>query len=229
MSSVIIACETIQDEVMKAIFETGTKFPVIWIESGLHNYPEILRDKLQDQINKIANVDEIYLAFGYCGNSLLGVHSEKAKLIIPKVDDCISLLLGSCKIREDLAQEAGTYFLTRGWIEHENNIIKEYNRCIEKYGKEKATKVIKMMLEHYKCLVLIDTGAYLTKDYLHYSHSFASSFGLEHKIVHGSISFLKRLFTGPWDENFIILQPGEVINIEYFRNVVDPESKLSQL
>jgi len=228
MKSIIIACETIQDEVMMAIDKTGIKYPVVWIESGLHNYPEVLRDKLQDQINKITNVDKIYLAFGYCGNALLGVYSKEAKLIVPKVDDCISLLLGSCRIRQELAKEAGTYFLTRGWIEHENNIIKEYIRCIEKYGKERADKVIKMMLEHYKYLTLIDTGAYSTIDYLDCSQSFAKNFGLEHRVVSGSINFLKKLFTGPWDQDFIIVKPKETITIESFRNIVEPGAKLSQ-
>ncbi|MEW6624846.1 MAG: DUF1638 domain-containing protein [Bacillota bacterium] len=229
MSSIIVACQTIEDEVTMALSETNVKYPVVWIESGLHNYPDTLRDKLQERINKISNVENIILAFGYCGNSLLGVKSETAKLIIPKVDDCISLLLGSCQARQDLNQGVGTYFLTRGWIEHENNIIKEYERCVDKYGEDKANRVFKMMLEHYKCLVLIDTGAYCVNDYIDHCHCFAKLFHLDHKIINGSIYYLKRLFTGPWNDDFIILQPGEPVSLDYFRNIVSSDMQFSQL
>jgi len=39
MGAVIIACNTIKDEVNKVIEEERIDYPVIWIESGLHKFP----------------------------------------------------------------------------------------------------------------------------------------------------------------------------------------------
>lgn len=217
MRTVIVACQTICDEVNMAIAETGVEHPVLWVESGLHNFPDTLRTKLQEQINRISNVETIVLAYGYCGNSLLGLYSHHATLVIPRVDDCISLLLGSYQRRESLSQEMGTYFLTRGWLENENNVIKEYERCRERYGEEQAERVMKMMMEHYRRLVLIDTGAYSIAPCLEKSCAFSQRIGLHHQVINGSLRFLKKLLIGPWDDEFVVLKPGEVMSMDYFR------------
>lgn len=228
MSTVIIACQTISDEVNMAIAETGVKYPVIWVESGLHNYPESLREKLQDLVSRITNVENIILCYGYCGNSLLGLRSSVARLIVPRVDDCISLLLGSYEKREALSREMVSYFLTRGWIVNENNIIKEFERCVERYGRKRAERVLKIMLEHYRRLVLIDTGAYPLDDAcLAKSYEIANLMGLKHQVVRGSIGLLKQLLTGPWDDNFVVLEPGEELSLDYFR--LDIKDSLSSL
>lgn len=224
MGAIIVACQTIADEINQALVETGVDYPVIWVESGLHNFPETLRSKLQEQISKISHVEQIILAYGYCGNALLGLHAESASLVIPRVDDCISLLLGSYQARENLSREMGTYFLTRGWIENENNILKEYERCVEKYGEARAQRVIKILMEHYRRLVLIDTGAYNLGHCLEKSRNFAREVNLEHQVVPGSLRFLKKLFTGPWDDEFVILPPGEVLTMESFRLDVSKSS-----
>lgn len=217
MSSIIVACKTIHNEVEKAIAETGVTHPVLWIESGLHNWPDKLRAKLQEQISSIDNVEYIIMAFGYCGNSLLGVQSPNAKLVIPRVDDCISLLLGSYRKRQQLSAEMGTYFLTKGWMEYENNILKEYERCVERYGQERAERVMKIMLENYKRVVLIDTGAYNLHDCQDRSCAFACQLGLQHEVVPGSLELLKKLFAGPWDDEFLVVPIGEALTFDHFR------------
>lgn len=89
--SIVIACETLSDEVMLVANELKLPYPIIWIKSGLHTTPERLRKAIQDQINRIDNVENIILLFGICGNSLLGLQAPKARIIFPKVDDCIAL------------------------------------------------------------------------------------------------------------------------------------------
>lgn len=42
LGTVIIACQTIRDELNLAIFETRVSYPVILVESGLHNFPDSL-------------------------------------------------------------------------------------------------------------------------------------------------------------------------------------------
>ena len=230
LGTIIVACQTIRDEVNLAIKETGVNYPVLWIESGLHNFPDRLGQKIQEEIDKIDNVETILLAFGYCGNSILGINSSRAQLIIPRVDDCISLLLGSYERRKTLDKEVGTYFLTKGWLENEQNLLFEYERCVVKYGKDKALKVMKMMLNNYHRLMVIDTQAYQSKDILIKTKCFADVFGLSHEKIEGSLRLLKKLLVGPWDNEFVKIHAGEKVTLEHIiMNDTVKESDIQRL
>lgn len=217
MSTVILACQTIADELKKAIAVTKVDYPVVWVESGLHNYPDHLRKRIQEEINRIGNVSCIILAFGSCGNSLLGIKSNEARLVFPRVDDCITLLLGFPQRRKKLSKEMASYYLTKGWLDYERSILNEYEHCLQRYGWEKANKIMKVLLNHYKRLILIDTGAYnLDDQYLETTRRFAQNFNLIHQVVPGSLRLLEKLLQGPWDEEFIVLEPGQEISLDHF-------------
>ncbi|HEY3426658.1 MAG TPA: DUF1638 domain-containing protein [Negativicutes bacterium] len=214
MGTVIIACQTLQDELRMALKETGVNYPVFYIESGLHIQPDSLHRRIQEEINRIDNVELILLVFGYCGNSLMGVTSSQAKMVIAKVDDCIPLLLGSADIRKKISKEMGTYFITKGWLDYENNIVQEYERCILRYGEQRALKVMKTMLGHYKRFMLIDTGAYPVESVLGRTQDFAKKLNMQHEIATGSLRLLHKLLLGQWDDEFIILEPGQEITLK---------------
>ncbi len=229
MRTAILACHTLQNELKMAIKEAGVDFPVYYIESGLHNTPELLHQRIQGEINRIDNVDVIILVFGYCGNSLLGIKSDTATLIIPRVDDCIPLLLGSCEARKAISKEMGTYFLTKGWIDNENNMLQEYERCVQRYGQARALKVMKVMLAHYKRFMLIDTGAYPVESVVPVTQDFADKLGLRHEVAPGSLRLLHKLLQGPWDEEFFVLKPGQALTMNDICSGVEERQGGSQL
>jgi len=47
MKEMIIACETLKDELLTAMERTGSQLPIIWIDSLYHMEPGMLRKKLQ--------------------------------------------------------------------------------------------------------------------------------------------------------------------------------------
>ena len=214
MSTIIIACNTIADEFNLAIQATGVTHPVLWIDSKLHTKPEKLKEQIQAAISRISNVSTIILAFGYCGNALVGIKSETARLIFPKAEDCISLLLGSTERRRALSKETCSYYLTRGWLESENNLEGEYAYCVRKFGPERALKLMRTMLKNYQHLTLIDTGAYDITPLKPRTEELAATLGLCHKVVEGSQRFLHKLLTGPWDEEFVQVGPGQKITLD---------------
>jgi hypothetical protein len=214
--AVILACQTVREELRLAITDTGCNYPVVYIESGLHNRPESLQRRIQDQLNMIDNVDVVLLVFGYCGNGLLGVKSAAFKMVIPRVDDCIPLLLGSAEARRRISQEMGTYFVTKGWLDYEQNILWEYDRCISRYGAERALRLMKTMLGNYGRFMVIDTGAYPLDSVTPRTTAFADAMGLRHAIAPGSPRLLHKLLTGQWDEEFLVLEPGREIRLDDF-------------
>jgi hypothetical protein len=214
MSTIIVACNTIADELNLAIKATGVTHPVLWIDSKLHTKPEKLQEQIQGAISRISNVSTIILAFGYCGNALVGIKSDHARLIFPKTEDCISLLLGSAERRRALSKETCSYFLTRGWLESENNLADEYAYCVKRFGPERALKVMRAMLKNYQHLTLIDTGAYDIKLLQLKTEGLANTLGLCHKVVEGSQRLFHKLLTGPWDEEFAQVEPGQEITLD---------------
>ncbi|SHJ81037.1 Protein of unknown function [Geosporobacter subterraneus DSM 17957] len=215
MNTLMIACRTIADELNMAMEETACRYPILWIESGLHLYPDSLKKRLQEELDHISNVDQVLMAFGYCGNSLLGITPPTYKMIFPRVDDCITLLLGSCEKRKAISDEMGTYFLTHGWLQYEKNIWSEYQEAIHRYGKSRADKIYKVLLQHYKRLGVIETGAYPIEEFLEKTHVIAEDLKLCHQVIPGTLQYIKKLLTGPWDEDFITIQPSETVTFAH--------------
>ena len=49
----IIACEMLRDELELAMETTGISYPTIWMEKGLHDDPQKLRNSLQAQLDAL--------------------------------------------------------------------------------------------------------------------------------------------------------------------------------
>ncbi len=214
MRTIIIACRTITDELNLAIKETGCEYPVLWMDAGLHRDPDILKKRLQEELDRIDNVEQIILAYGYCGNALIGLKANKFRMIFPRADDCITLILGSCDKRREISREMATYFLTKGWLDSERNMWVEYQDTIKRYGKERADRINAALYRNYKRLGVVDTGAYEVNDILETTKTIANELKLQHQIIPGTIAYLKKLITGPWDDQFLIVNAGEAVTME---------------
>lgn len=218
MKRLLIACETIKDEVEMAMQKTGVELEVVWMSNLLHDSPERLKNALQEEIDKAEDrYDELLFAYGNCGNGLLGLKSEKATLIIPRYGDCIDILL--CE-KENLERiRTSTYFLTQGWLKGEKSLDKEYQHNLEKYGESRARRVMNIMFKNYKNLMLIDTGAYDLAEHLPRVNDIGELIGLEVVVDQGSISPLEKLVTGQWDDGFCIIPPGRITTHHDFEGV----------
>lgn len=214
MKTVIVSCRTLEDEVAAAIAYTHTDFPVFWIESGLHNTPKTLTSRLQETLREI-HADRVLLAMGFCGNALAGLQLGKYETVIPRVDDCISLLLGSMERRHKISSEMAAYFFTEGWLRGERNIWVEYQYSLEKYGKETAEEIMQMMYSHYDTLALLESGIHPIELLEEKTKEIAEVLHLRQKRVTATLDYLCELIRGPWPENrFLILPPGHQIRHE---------------
>lgn len=210
--TIVVACNTLRNELETAIANTQCPYPVYWIESGLHQYPARLKDRIQEEMDNFSNIYTLLLVFGYCGNSVLGLTPPSFDLVFPRVDDCITLLLGSVEARKEI-ERLGSYFLTEGWLEHENNLWKEYQYTLEKYGEDRGKRLFALMLKHYTNLVIIDTGCYDIGRFRKRAEEIASHLGLSLETVPGTTRYLEKLLTGPHDREFIRIPPGKTVTL----------------
>jgi hypothetical protein len=216
----IIACQTVGEE-LKALLPNG--FEMEMLEYGLHNVPKSLHAQLQAAIdNTSPEYGTILIGYGMCANAIVGIQSRRFRLVIPKADDCITLYLGS---REEylrqLGQAPGTFYLTKGWIECGEDPYTEYCALRGKYGQEKAYRITKRYIINYTRLALIDLGNYNSEAYRKYAKMVADHFGLTYEEISGSRKFLERFVRGEWEEDFVIVQPGEMVRYEMFYNQGD--------
>ena len=213
MDTVMICCRTIEAELKKAMEHTGVSYPCVWVESGLHNVPAHLTNRLQQELDALdGKVERILLGFGFCGNAVAGLKTGNYQLIVPRVDDCITLALGSYRRRRELMQEDSSYFLTQGWLQGERNIWVEYEYARKRYGEQRAQRIYQSMLSHYHRLLVVDTGAYELSQILPNTEMIAHELKLKHQVIQGSMNLFCRLLTGPWEtDEFLVVPPHQTI------------------
>jgi hypothetical protein len=211
----IIACQVVMEEMLPLLPE-GVDCEKM--DFGLHANPDKLKKALQEKINASENgKGTILLGYGLCSRAVAGLRSEKCSLVVPRVDDCIGIFLGSREAYFKQAKtEPGSYYLTKGWIEAGDSMFGTYNQMIERYGPEQAERLIKLMLKNYTRLVFINTGKYEVEHYREYSKQTAARFDLKFEEIKGATTFVDKMIKGPWDEEFIVAPPGHEITFEAF-------------
>jgi len=210
MNAIIIACRAIEDELNLVLKENKLNFPVIYMEAGLHKYPEKLKSVVQETIDKIDNVDYILLGYGLCGNGLTGLSSQKATLILPQHDDCVGIFLGSGeRYRANLGSEMGAFFLTQGMMRYFNPKKEFYDDVALKLGAEKAQRYSKILLKNYKRFAMVETGAYDAEALFVEIKKQAEFFNMGTHRIPGTLEVLRNFVNGKWDENFQVVPPGK--------------------
>jgi len=214
----VIACATVIEE-MQPHMPADIACEVL--DFGLHVQPDNLKQRLQAAINASSqDFDTIILGYGLCSMAAVGLQSNDCTLVIPKVDDCIALFLGSGQAYTDQAQkEPGTYYRTKGWIEVSDTLLDDYQRWVGQYGEQRAGRVIGAMLKHYTRLVYIDTGWDHQGQHRAHAKTTAYQFNLRFEVIPGSDKLIKKLLYGPWDDEIIVAPPGHTIHHQDFRPV----------
>lgn len=216
--TLVMACATVIEE-MLPMLPPGMQYQIF--DFGLHVNPEKLRHALQEAIDAVeGQYDTIILGYGLCSLALIGLKAAHCQLVAPRVDDCISIFLGShSAYREQARAEPGTYYLTKGWVEVGDTPFSEFDRMVERYGPERATRIFRIMLGNYKRLALINTGQYDMDRYREYAQHVAERFGLRYEELEGSTALVQKMVNGPWDDQFVVVQPGEEIRYAQFTRV----------
>ena len=212
----VIACATVIEEMLPHLSsEIGYEV----LDFGLHVNPDALRRTLQSAIDAASETAEtIILGYGLCSQAVVGLRANNCTLVIPRVDDCIAIFLGSGQAYRQQARMApGTYYLTKGWIEAGDSPFGEYDALVEQYGEERARRLMSYILKNYTRLALINTGQYELDRYRDYSRRTAERFGLRYEEISGSDTLVKRMLSGPWDGEFVIAHPGQTISFLDFK------------
>ena len=235
MRIALIGCMVMCREISYLVFQSRQIVRTWWLKQGLHNTPEILHIELQRLIDEIeqenqkmpsyARFDAIVLAYGLCSNSVVGLKSRSLPVVVPRCDDCISLLLGSAERYQDyFHQLPGTFWYSSGWVEHGDPPSKaryqrERSEYVEKFGEENADYLMQCSstwLTSYRhcCYITCPLGNF--PEYEEYTKQAARDFGWTYHEIPGDMQYLHALVNGPWDDQrFLVCPPGHCIVADY--------------
>ncbi|HEY5583338.1 MAG TPA: DUF1638 domain-containing protein, partial [Ruminiclostridium sp.] len=152
----IIACDVLNREISYLASQSKHFTDVTFLNQGLHNTPDKLREMVQAEVDKAngefpynyydtcPNYDYIIIGYGLCSNGIVGLSSKSIPMVIPRAHDCITFLMGSKeKYKSNFAKYPGTYWFSSGWIERGwqpselryATLVEDYT---QRYGEDNA-------------------------------------------------------------------------------------------
>lgn len=225
----VIACDVLNRELSYLSSQSSSHVDIVFLNQGLHDTPEKLKQQLQQEIDKAnagfpynyydtaPDYDYIIVGYGLCSNGTAGVVSSRIPMVIPKAHDCITLLLGSKEAYSSYFKDnPGTYWFSSGWIERGwqpsekkyEIILQSY---IDKYGEDNAEYLMEMeqhWMKDYKNAAYIHWDAINnTEQYRESTQKCAEYFGWNFLEFAGDDGLLKRLLRGEFNESEVLIVP----------------------
>ena len=195
--------------------------PVTYLDYGLHIRPEKMTPTLQDQLNALPEPSLVLIGYGLCGNGLAGLKAGPHTLVIPRADDCITILLGSYQSYvQAFREQPGTYYLTKGWLESGSDPLKEYRSYADRYGMQNADSLIDMMYGRYKRLCFVAHNQADLDEYrpraIEVAEFCAQRWNMTYEERIGSDGLIRRLLEAPrrpgtLGEDFVVVRPGGTV------------------
>jgi hypothetical protein len=203
----IFACEVMREEIQKV--STNREAEIEFLPMGLHLRPHKLGSRLQELVDGSSGCESIVLGFGLCGGAAATLRAKGIPLYIPRVHDCLPFLFGLVDGIGGLRKElVGTFVTSGGWMEGDRTLPSEYRRMRERFGDDKARKLMDAMFVGYSRILFVRTGHPREKAALAASEELAEALGLEHQVTTGSLDFIAAIINGPWDSGqFLRIAP----------------------
>ena len=228
---VVVSCQVLQD-LLTDLLPDGLAQQVTFMDYGLHRVPGKMAGTLQEVLDGLEQPSLVVLGYGLCGTGLKGLKSGPHTLLVPRVDDCIALLLGSyhAYMREFQAVP-GTYYLSKGWLESGSHPLKEYHEYVPRYGEKEAMWIMDQQYRHYERLVLVAHSEVDLKTYRPQAQEvsrFCERWAMRYEEMLGSDRYIRRLIelaeqlagngtsASVADTDFVIVPAGGEIRQESF-------------
>ena len=214
MSTVIIACSSLEEYLKIAQENEGTNYPVVLIDRSHHVEPKRMKQIIAEEEKKLpADVDTILVAMGFCGGVWDQVKTTR-RVVIPRVDDCVTLILQKGDEYSANLKEMGHMYMME--IDPDDFDMKKIMPNLEEEFKEidiEPEELYRMFFGNYTHLDIVDTGLNdcYSEEYVMKAQENADIMEVALDYTEGSIHLLEKLVGGRWDEQFLIAEPGHLM------------------
>lgn len=237
-----IACDIMARPVYLCAARSPHVVDVTLFRRGLHADPRDLRTRLQAAIDAVpAGTDAVVLGYGLCGGATAGIEARDVPVVLPRAHDCITLFLGARERYEAETREApATYWYVADQLERADGsrpgpagtgvggdtddaldaVRAEY---VAKYGEDNADYLMEVMgawRAHYRRGAFISMGVGDEAPAAAVAREQADRRGWQFETVEGSLVLLRRLLDGDWNDDVLVLRPGERLAMSYDDGVV---------
>lgn len=212
MSAIILSCSSLKDYVEAAQKKENTNIPVRYLDRKYHMEPKQMREKIiEAERNLPEDVDTVLVAMGFCRGSWDQVTFSR-RVVIPRVDDCISLLLQKTDDCVPNLKEMGHMYM----VETDPDNFDMEKLCTDlpkEFGGFDAEELYHMFFDNYHYLDIVDTGLNdcYSEEYVMKAQINADAMNVALDYVEGSNLLLEKLVSGRWDEQFLVAEPGSLI------------------
>ncbi|MGD8212635.1 MAG: DUF1638 domain-containing protein, partial [Desulfobacterales bacterium] len=237
----VIACAVLALDIKSAAEKLGLDIGVKFLEGGLHDRPDLLRQKLQTAIDELSGsggCDRIVVGYGVCGRGTVGIQARDIPLSIPKVHDCIALFLGGdAAYRDQFKKYPGTYYISAGWYEEKTEPLSQrklsayygdeklnYGELVDKYGEKAAKETFQFLStwqKNYQRAAFIETGAKLSPKYEKYAQDMAAEYQWKYEKIAGKRILIEKLLTASeTTDEILVVAPNHVIEFDALQSTL---------
>lgn len=238
----LIGCEVLARELRLEAARSLYPIDLEVLPKALHDLGgKRMRAAIQERIDAVDPQEYAAVLMGYalCGNGLDSIQARSVPVVIPRAHDCIAMLIGSRDEYERiLAENPGTFFRSPGWVEHCGNTIQlsgapadavnELDWLIEKYGEDSGRYLYEELYSYrrqYSRLVYIETGVAPGSRFEEQARDEAAKRQWAFEKYDGSRTWFRKLVTADWDDDFVVLQPGERSMVRYDAQILTAEAE----
>lgn len=154
------------------------------------------------------------VAMGFCGGVWDHIRAQ-VKTVIPRVDDCVSLLLTTDDQYIPNRKENGHLYLYEDAPKNFSalSLLKNYQKASDEFQGFDEDTLFHMWFAQYHFLDIIDTGynACYEEEYAEQAQKNADMIHATLDYVQGSNLILEKLVSGEWDAQFLVAEPGHLI------------------
>jgi hypothetical protein len=232
----LIGCSVLIRELSDAIVHSAHTVDARYLPAGLHDIAgKGMRDQIQHAVDvaDFGHYDAILLGYALCGNGVVGLQARTTQLVIARAHDCITLLMGSrARYRTYFELNPGVYFRSVGWIQRAAEMEEQLcglgfsarkEDLIAKYGEEAGQYLwdeFTRYRRNYRKLTYIRTTCDVGDDFRDQARAEAQQKSWEFEEIQGDTLLFQRLLSGEWNDDFLIVPPGQQIVAAYNEDIL---------
>lgn len=241
-----IVCQVFTREFQEVIAHSVHAIDMEIIPMGLHDLGVEMRPHLQERIDAADGMgyDAILLGYALCGRGTEGLRAGKTPLVLPRVHDCIGVLMGSHRAYQAYFEDhPGVYYRSPGWIEFQTPGMRlepafasqksplgerrTREELVARYGEENGQFLFEQFnafRRHYSGLTYISVPVASDEASRDKARIEAAKEGWKFDEVRGTLSMLEHLASGAWEAaEFLVVPAGATIRATLNDAIVEAE------